>query len=63
MKQQTEIELIEQLLKLQPKQFDNSHDLILYQRGFLTGLLASIAHNDYSVKYTLIEMVNNLVKR
>ena len=55
-----EVELIEQLLKALPKQFDNSHDLLLYQRGYLTGLLASITHNDSSVKHILQERLSQL---
>ena len=55
-----EVELIEKLLKALPKHFDNSHDLLLYQRGYLTGLLASIAHNDSAVKVILQERLNHL---
>ena len=55
-----EVELIEKLLKALPKQYKTVEDQLLYERGYLTGLLASIAHNDSSVKVILQERLNQL---
>jgi hypothetical protein len=51
-----EKELIEELLRLQMKQtqkFESVKDLMIYQRGFLTGLLSQLAHDDSYVRQQL----------
>jgi hypothetical protein len=58
MKPYKEIELIELLLrKVQPK-FQNSGELLAWQRGYLTGLLATLAHNDSAIRSQLIKKYN-----
>ena len=45
------VKLIEYLLYLDEKKlgktFDNSHEQMLFERGYLTGLLASILDDDF----------------
>ena len=58
-----EVELIEQMLKLLPKQYKSVEDQLLYERGYLTGLLASIAHDDVSVRVILTQHLKELLKK
>ena len=58
-----EVELIEQLLKLLPKQHSNANEQMEYERGYLTGFLASIAHEDVSVRLILIQRIKELSKK
>jgi hypothetical protein len=45
----TKIKLVEQLLDLATKdhQFSNTGDRMLYERGYLTGLLAALIADDF----------------
>jgi hypothetical protein len=58
-----EVELVEQLLKSLPKQHSNSKGQMLYERGYLTGLLASIAHDDVTVRVILTQHLKELLKK
>ena len=58
---QKEIDLVNKLLALassnQPKD-----QQVVYEKGYLTGLLASIANGDALVKRELLERINHLSK-
>jgi hypothetical protein len=58
-----EVELIEQLLKLLPKQHSIASEHLVYERGYLTGFLASIAHEDVSVRLILTQRIKELSKK
>ena len=51
---QQEINLVNQLLDLTGKSFANPHDQTLYKLGYLTGVLARLAHDDFYAR-TFIE--------
>ena len=55
-----EVELINTLLRSLPQQHQTVKDQMLYERGYLTGLLASLAHNDSYIQSLLIKKVNDL---
>ena len=50
-----EINLIERLLVAQAKQYPTTTEQLLYDRGFLLGLLASLAFHDSLVKHEIIQ--------
>jgi hypothetical protein len=54
-----EIDLINRLLGLQKKRHPNIKDQMLYERGYLTGLLARLMHEDAGLRTT----INKLIKR
>lgn len=58
-----EVKLVNQLLALKQKPFANSHDQVLYERGYLTGLLARLAHDDSGIKYFLEHEIKLLTKK
>ena len=53
-----EIELIERLLTAQAKNYPPTQQL-LYDRGYLIGLLASLAFHDSLVKHEIIQKLKN----
>lgn len=59
---QKEIELINRLLKLQADHKPASQRMA-YERGYLTGLLASILHDDAIVKYEFVERIRHFDKK
>lgn len=56
------LRLIEQLLatRVKNRDFANAHHRLAYERGFLTGLLANIAHNDSAVKTMIDRHIENI---
>jgi len=58
-----EVELIEQLLKLLPKQHSIASKQLGYERGYLAGFLASIAFEDVSVRLILTQRIKELSKK
>lgn len=58
-----EVELVNHLLDLKKPSFTNSHELMLYERGYLTGLLARLAHDDSDVKRFLEHEIKRAYKR
>ena len=58
-----EVELINKMLSLLPKHHENSKEQMIYERGFLTGLLASLAHDDSQIRSILIKYINDLSKK
>jgi len=55
-----EIDLVNQLLASIPKQYKDSKEQLLYERGYLTGLLALLAHNDSAVRVAIMHKIENL---
>jgi hypothetical protein len=57
MKEDQHIKLVEQLLAAHTRgrRFDSVKDYMIWQRGFLTGFLASVARDDFYAE--------NLIKR
>lgn len=55
-----EIDLINRLLALQAKGHPTVKDQMLYERGYLTGLLAKILHEDAGLRTSMIQQVRKL---
>lgn len=53
-------ELVESILASTDKKFKSTHEMILWQRGYLTGLLASIADNDFYAQHLLEQRLKEL---
>lgn len=53
------IDLVEKLLSKTDKQFKDSHDMMLYQRGYLTGVLARLILTEPSVRIGINNIINN----
>ena len=58
---QKEIDLVNKLLALASTSHPNDRKIV-YERGYLTGLLASIANGDALVKRELLERIDHLSK-
>ena len=56
---QKEIDLINKLLALASSNRTKEQQVV-YEKGYLTGLLASIANSDALVKRDLLERINHL---
>jgi len=52
-----EIQLIERLLMAQGKRFPTATHQLLYDRGYLIGLLASLAFHDSLVEHEIIKRI------
>ena len=55
-----EVDLINQLLKLQKKPHPTVKDQMLYERGYLTGLLARILHEDAGIRTSIVRLIKKL---
>jgi hypothetical protein len=57
---ENKIHLVEQLLKTikTNRPFKNSHEQLVYERGYLTGLLARLAEEDFSLATKLTIRIN-----
>jgi hypothetical protein len=55
-----EIDLINRLLGLQKKRHPNIKDQMLYERGYLTGLLARLMHEDAGLRTSIIKLIKRL---
>jgi hypothetical protein len=58
-----EVLLIEKLLANLPKKHSDVKSQMLYERGYLTGMLAMLAHNDSHIRATLIRCLTQTLKR
>jgi hypothetical protein len=58
MRPHKEIELIELLLRQQRPNFKTSGEMLAWERGYLTGMLAMFAHNDSAIRSQLIKKYN-----
>jgi len=57
-----EIDLINEMLASIPNQFKDSKEQLLYERGYLTGLLALLAHNDSAIRVAIMHRLKELKK-
>ena len=57
-----EIDLINEMLASIPRQYADSKEQLLYERGYLTGLLASLAHKDSAVRVAIMHRIKELKK-
>ena len=55
MNPEKEIKLIEEMLKRCAPDFSDAHQRLSWERGFLTGFLASLAHNDSAIKVAVMK--------
>jgi tRNA uridine 5-carbamoylmethylation protein Kti12 len=53
MKPVKEIELIEEVLKQQGNRYQDPHQRLAWERGFLTGMLARYAQHDIALRLEL----------
>ena len=63
MKYPKEVNLINQMLERIPKRYESVKDQMLYERGYLTGFLASLAAEDSYIRSRIIERINELDKQ
>ena len=63
MASQREVDLVNRMLSSIPKTYDNLTQQILYERGYLTGFLASLAYNDNAVRDAIIDRIRKLEGR
>lgn len=57
------VKLIEELLELYAtKNYDEVNRVILYQRGYLTGILADLIRNDFNAEYHIRKKINQRKK-
>jgi len=60
---QRNIELIQQILANIDKKYENSHEKVIYELGYLIGMLARIANDDSQVYYTLKRTLEKQIER
>ena len=53
------IESIEKLLRQNNRNFEDSHAQLLYERGYLTGILAQMMMEDPRIRHNIIERVKH----
>jgi hypothetical protein len=59
MKLQNCIDVVEKLLRQNKRNYKNSHEQLLYERGYLTGLLAIMMSDDPNILHQIINKTNN----
>ena len=60
MKHPKEVELINQMLKKIPVKHESLKDQMLYERGYLTGFLASLAAEDCYIRSRINKRIKEL---
>ena len=53
------IDAVEKMLSQNNREFNNSHEQILYERGYLTGLLAELMLEEPRIRHNIIERVKH----
>jgi hypothetical protein len=53
------IDVIEKLLRQNKRNYKDSHEQLLYERGYLTGLLARIMSDDPKILHQIINKTNH----
>ena len=53
------IDIIEKLLKHNNREYKDSHEQLLYERGYLTGLLARMMSDDPHILHQVINKANH----
>lgn len=57
-----EIDLVNEMLASIPRQYADGKEQMIYERGYLTGLLALLAHNDSTVRVAIMHRIKELKK-
>ena len=52
------IDVVEKLLRQNKRNYKDSHEQLLYERGYLTGLLARMMSDDPSILHQIINKTN-----
>ena len=64
MKQKDALAIVEELLRLYAsKNFDTQQKVASYQRGYLTGILASIIREDFYARQIILNKINERGKK
>jgi hypothetical protein len=53
------INAVEKMLSQTNRKFNNSHEQILYERGYLTGMLAELMMEEPRIRHNIIERVKH----
>ena len=53
------IDIVEKLLRQNNRKYKDSHEQLLYERGYLTGLLARIMSDDPNILHQIINKTNH----
>ena len=53
------INVIEKLLRQNKRNYVDSHEQLLYERGYLTGLLARMMHDEPHILHKVINKTNH----
>jgi len=53
------IDVVEKLLRQNNRKYKDSHEQLLYERGYLTGLLARIMNDDPHILHKVINKANH----
>jgi len=53
------IDVVEKLLRQNNRKYKDSHEQLLYERGYLTGLLARLMNDDPNILHKVINKANN----
>jgi hypothetical protein len=53
------IDVVEKLLRQHKRNYVDSHEQLLYERGYLTGLLARMMSDDPSILHQIINKTNH----
>jgi len=53
------IDVVEKLLRQNNRKYKDSHEQLLYERGYLTGLLARMMNDDPHIFYQVINKTNH----
>jgi hypothetical protein len=56
------IEVVEKMLSNQPKNNSTPYTQVVYERGYLTGLLAQMMMEDPRIRHEIISRANKLKK-
>ena len=53
------IDAVEKMLSQINREFENSHEQVLYERGYLTGMLAEIMMEEPRIRHNIVEHVKH----
>ena len=53
------IDAVETMLSHTNRKFQNSHEQILYERGYLTGMLAELMMEEPRIRHNIVERVKH----
>jgi hypothetical protein len=53
------IDAVELMLSQNKRKFNNSHEQMLYERGYLTGILAELMMEEPRIRYNIVERVKH----